>query len=319
MNPTDGSDHTPSGNRNINMAPSPSFEWPSYTNTVHRSVYPAIDPSNSSNSAAGKVVLVTGGGSGVGKGIAQAYVKAGAKAVAILGRRENVLAEAKKDIEESSSSTKILTFKADIVDAKALENAFATTQKEVGPIDITVANAGYLPSPGSLTDENLDFEEYMTSFDIHIKGTINTFRSFMKHRSPKAEPTFIAINTGAAHVPPFPGGSSYAASKAAQAQVISAFQTENPDVRVVQFHPGVIETEMFQKSGMQFSSDDVSLPASFAVWLASPRANWVKGLFLWAHWDVEELENLKEEILAKGHLKLALGGFPRVEKPVVVV
>ncbi|KAF7189902.1 Short chain dehydrogenase citE [Pseudocercospora fuligena] len=301
------------------MTPSPNFEWPSYTQTVHRSVYPAIDPSNPSNSASGKVVVVTGRGSGVGKGIAQAYVKAGAKAVIILGRRENILSEAKKDLEKPSPSTKILTFKADIVDAKALENAFATTEKEVGPIDITVANAGYLPSPGSLTDENLDFEEYMKSFDINIKGTINTFRSFMKHKSSKGEPTFIALNTGAAHVPPFPNGSSYAASKAAQAQVISAFQTENPDVRVVQFHPGVIETEMFRKSGMQLTLDDVSLPASFAVWLASPAASWVKGLFLWAHWDVEELEKLKEEILAKGHLKLTLGGFPQVEKPVVVV
>ncbi|EME81854.1 uncharacterized protein MYCFIDRAFT_78719 [Pseudocercospora fijiensis CIRAD86] len=301
------------------MAPSPNFEWPSYTKTVHRSVYPAIDPAHPANSAAGKVVVITGGGSGVGKGIAQAYVRAGAKSVTILGRRENILLEAKKDLEKSSPSTKILTFTADILDVKALDNAFATTEKEVGPIDITVANAGYLPSPGAITDDKLDLEEYMSSFDINVKGTINTFRSFMKHKSSQGEPTFISLNTGAAHVPPFPSGSSYAASKSAQAQVVSAFQTENPDVRVVQFHPGVIETEMFHKSGVQLTLDDVSLPASFAVWLASPAASWVKGLFLWAHWDVEELETCKDEILAEGHLKLTLAGFPNVAKPVVVV
>ena len=73
------------------MAPSTNWEFPPYTKTIHRSSYPAIDPKNLANSAVGKVVVVTGGNQSVGKSIAKAFVETDAKAVVILGRRENVL------------------------------------------------------------------------------------------------------------------------------------------------------------------------------------------------------------------------------------
>ncbi|KAK4504699.1 hypothetical protein PRZ48_002660 [Zasmidium cellare] len=293
------------------MAPSTEYEFPSFTNTLHRSVYPAISPTNPSNSASGKVVLVTGGGIGVGLGIAKAYVEAGAKTVAILGRRENILADAKKQLE-SAGSSQILTFKADIVDEAALDKAFAST----GPIDIVVANAGYLSEPGPAATAELG--DYFKAFEINIKGTLLTFRAFLKHKSSSSTPTFISLNTGAAHNV-FPNYSAYSASKIGQGQLIAHLAAENPDVRVVSMHPGVLGTEMNSKSGMTISHDEMSLPAGFAVWLASAKASWVSGKFLWAHWDVEELEALRGEIEGKGLLGLGLLGWPRVEKPVVVV
>lgn len=299
------------------MAPSATFEFPSFTNTVHRSVYPAIDPSNKANSASGKVVIVTGGGIGVGKAIAKAYVTAGAKAVAILGRRENILIEAKKDLE-SAGASQILTFRADIVDEAALDQAFSSTAQQAGPIDIVVGNAGYLNAPGPAVTAEIN--DYFKTFEINIKGTLLTFRAFMKYKndSSSPEPVFISLNTGAAHNI-FPTYSAYSASKLGQGQLVSHLAAENPGIRVVSMHPGVLETDMFEKSKMQISPDDMSLPSGYAVWLASPAAKWTSGKFLWAHWDVEELEKLKPEIEEKGLLTLGLNGFPRVEKPEVVV
>lgn len=118
------------------------WEFEPYTKTIHRSSYPSISPTNPANSAAGKVIFVTGGGSGIGLGIADAFVKAGAKSVTIIGRRENVLAQGKAQLEKAGSS-KILTFQADVVDAPALKAAFEGTEKASGKVDVLVGNAGY--------------------------------------------------------------------------------------------------------------------------------------------------------------------------------
>lgn len=132
-----------------------TWEWKPYTKTIHRSGYAAIDPNNPANTAAGKVVLVTGGGAGIGKSIAEAFVKAGAKAIVLLGRSEDVLKEAQKQLSAGGVSTRVLTFGADVVDESALKSAFENAAKEVGPIDIVVANAAYLAKPDAAATTDL--------------------------------------------------------------------------------------------------------------------------------------------------------------------
>lgn len=222
-------------------------------------------------------MVVTGGGLGVGKGIFQAFVEAGAKVVVILGRRQNVLQEAKADLEKAGSS-KILAIQADISDEEATNKAFETIEKEVGKVDIVVGNAGYLATMGPAATS--DVADWWRGFEINIKGTLLLFRAFMAHKSENS-PTFISVNTGVVHVGVFPTFSGYGASKTGQAMLVSYLQTENPGIRVVSMHPGVIETEMNIKSEMPMSKDDMSLPSGFAVWLASPRASWTAGRFLW--------------------------------------
>lgn len=56
--------------------------------------------------------------------------------------------------------------------------------------------------------------------------------------------------------------------------------------------------------------DLVSLPASFNVWLASPEARFLKGKFLWANWDVDELKAQATEIEASTQLSIGLVGWP---------
>jgi hypothetical protein len=54
----------------------------------------------------------------------------------------------------------------------------------------------------------------------------------------------------------------------------------------------------------------VSLPGTFHVWLASPEAHFLKGRFLWANWDVEELKANAKEIEASEKFKIGLTGWP---------
>jgi hypothetical protein len=54
----------------------------------------------------------------------------------------------------------------------------------------------------------------------------------------------------------------------------------------------------------------VELPASFIVWASSPEADFLRGKFIWANWDVEELKAKKEELLASPQLTLGLLGWP---------
>lgn len=64
---------------------------------------------------------------------------------------------------------------------------------------------------------------------------------------------------------------------------------------------------------MQYHEADVdlvSLPASFNVWLASPEARFLKGKFLWANWDVDELKAQAKEIETSTQLSIGLVGWP---------
>lgn len=54
----------------------------------------------------------------------------------------------------------------------------------------------------------------------------------------------------------------------------------------------------------------VLLPAHFAVWAASPEARFLNGKFVWAHWDVEELKAMADQIESTDKFTLGLRGWP---------
>lgn len=124
-----------------------SSPWPTVTKTFHHAPYAATDPRNPDLSAQGKVVLVTGGGSGIGKSIASAFTTAGARAVIILGRTKQTLESAAQGLSEQAGTGALIRyFTADVRDTEAIAQVFKTVRAEAGPIDVLVSNAGYLSS-----------------------------------------------------------------------------------------------------------------------------------------------------------------------------
>lgn len=231
---------------------STEWEFKSYTKKYHRSKYPAIDPSKPSNSAAGKVVIITGGGSGLGPHIAQAFITAGARAIGIIGRRAKVLEETKKELE-AFGKAQIVTAAADVTDVDGLNKAVTSIKEQTGPINVFVANAGYLAKAAKLTET--DIGDWWSGFEINVLGTLAQFRAFAANKAEK-DAAFVSVNTLAAHAGPFPKMSGYAVSKLATLELVAYAAAEYPEVRVVSFHPGVLETDMGTKAGLPLSRDD---------------------------------------------------------------
>jgi NADP-dependent 3-hydroxy acid dehydrogenase YdfG len=135
--------------------PAPVTEW-------HNDTYDYINPKRSELSQAGKTIVITGAGSGIGREIVDAFAQAGAGIIHILGRTKQTLEETKDIVEKHHSNAKVVVHVADIVDATAVEQA----AKEIGHWDVIVANAGYIPRPSLI--ETSDADEWWKTFEVWV-------------------------------------------------------------------------------------------------------------------------------------------------------
>jgi NAD(P)-dependent dehydrogenase (short-subunit alcohol dehydrogenase family) len=306
------------------------MSFPSWTSTTRHDTYPAISPTNPALSSKGKVILITGGGSGIGAATAISFAKSGARAVIITGRTEKSLAASAAAIKALGLGCEARYFVADVEDAPRIEAIFSAVSVEFGKIDVVVSNAGYLPDHSLLKDARL--EDWWRAFQVNTLGGFTVLQAFLRHAS--REGTFITIASALAHLY-FPGFSSYGASKLAAVKLVQDAQGEWPERRFFSVQPGLIDTETSSKSNVPgedtgewlpffwmccggirwemmglIGGQTVDLPAGLSVWLASPEADFLKGRMLWANWDVEELKSKEEEIVDGDLLKIVLKGWP---------
>ncbi|KAF2144341.1 uncharacterized protein K452DRAFT_285577 [Aplosporella prunicola CBS 121167] len=294
-----------------------------YTETFHHHSYPAISPTRPELSAAGKTVFISGGGRGLGTGIVDAFAQAGAKILIILGRNAATLQAVAERTEAAHPAIKVHTIAGDVSREADLARAFAEVKK-IAPsgIDVFVANAGVLPTITPIrpaVDANSEdtksddayITEWWRGWEVNVKGVFLQARHFLATAAPNA--VFLNISAGAGHINPvFPGFSAYASSKLGAARVVETLQAENPGFRFNNIQPGVVETEMLEASDILtygLPVDDLNLPGHFLVWLASPEAEFLKGKYVWANWDVDELKARKDEISAPNRLVSGLVGW----------
>ncbi|MGB7285222.1 MAG: SDR family oxidoreductase [Candidatus Acidiferrum sp.] len=113
---------------------------------------------------AGKVALITGGGTGIGRAIALAFAREGAK-VAVAGRRKEKLQETLGEMEEQGSEG--LAIVCDVAKAKDADKAVKETAKAFGKLNVLVNNAGVLHAS---TIEGISEEEWDRLMTINLKG-----------------------------------------------------------------------------------------------------------------------------------------------------
>lgn len=232
--------------------------FPSPFPTWHNVAYAAIDPTNLNHSAQGKVVVITGGGAGIGQAVAHAFATAGASKIAILGRREQELLDTKADLEAKFKGLNVRTVAANITDQAAIDDVFLKIANSFGNIDILINNAGIQPNPQPINDADLG--DFWQGYEINVKGSAIATQAFLRHAHPNA--SLINFTTGLAYMPFVPGMTGYASSKLAAAKFFEYLQAEHPDLQVINVHPGVIITEMQQKTidaGIILPYDDSEL------------------------------------------------------------
>lgn len=231
----------------------------SFTKTWHSQPYPEISPSRPELSAAGKVVFITGGGSGIGKATAIAFAQAGAKVVAIFGRRVENLRLAAEEISSASrvagTTTLAVIESVDISNRSALDAAFASASKKAGgaQIDILVNNAASVKPLGSLT--TYGEKELREMIESNLIGPFNVVQAVVPLLALNAK--ILNISSGIAHINPVPGLWAYASLKLAIVKMFDYLQAEghHPDLDVFNIQPGVVATELNQTSNFPAQDD----------------------------------------------------------------
>ncbi|KAK4075222.1 transcriptional regulator family: Fungal Specific TF [Purpureocillium lilacinum] len=281
-------------------------QWVSFTKKWHSKPYEAISTRRTQLSMTGKNVVVTGGGTGIGKATAIAFAEAGAKSVTILGRRSDRLQSSKAEIAQASTENTQVSYEAvDVAVPTQVAKVFANIAERVGNIDVLVNNAGAICPPGPVLDSPIGHLNKV--LEANVLTTFNAVQSFLSHAG--HSPIVINVTACLVHIQPMPFMGLYAAAKAAQTKFVDYIGAENPHVHVVHLHPGMVTTEIGGPNSDVKGQDEVELPAQFAVWLASEEAGFLNGKLVWANWDVEELEARAEEIKGSRLLTIGLGGI----------
>ncbi|KAF3766648.1 NAD(P)-binding protein [Cryphonectria parasitica EP155] len=291
------------------MADAPAY--PSPTKTWHTTAQPSASYKRPELSAKGKSVLVTGGGStGIGGETARHFAAAGASRIALLGRREKPLQENKAFIEKTYPGVEVVIISADITKKSDVDAAFAKFAGS-GKIDTLIHSAATIGPKDAVT--NVDGPAFLDAIQTNLAGSLYVSQAFIRHAA--SDGVAVAINSWGAHLSLNDFFASYCVAKMAVYRLWDTVAIAHPNLSIFHTQPGVILTEMNLSTGgaesfKDIKTDDVSLPASFNLWLASPEARFLKSKFLWCNWDIDELKARAKEIESGQFLSIDLVGWP---------
>lgn len=276
---------------------------------VHRDRYPAIDPRIAlKDSAAGKVVFIAGASRGIGQATAIAFAEAGAKAIHLTARTKDALEETRTRITQANPRTTCTMHVCDVTHAAEVAAAVDDCVAQHGGIDVADANAGYL-GPWVKFAES-DPEGWWRTFEVNVRGAYHVARYTIPHLAESAR-RHEARGSSGGHLVLLssigaqmlvPGASDYQTSKHAINRLCEFIQTDHGSdgVKCFAIHPGGVATDLgkaMPEAMHAYLSDSPELAACFAVWLCSGAADWAKGRYLSANWDVDALVGIKSAIL----------------------
>jgi 3-oxoacyl-[acyl-carrier protein] reductase len=237
----------------------------------------------------GQVALVTGGGRGIGAGIARELASA--------GMRVAVSARTGDEVEEVAREIGGLALTADVSRREDVEAMVAQVEAELGPVDLLVANAGV--AGWENTTWELEAEEWWRTFEVNVLGVYLSARAVIPRMLERGRGRIVLTGSGAAYLPSS-RNAAYGASKAAVYRFgeILAAQLEGR-IPVFVISPGLVRTRMTEDV---FPDDAPWTPPELAPRLvralASGRADRLAGRYLHAeHDDVDDLIRRADEVV----------------------
>lgn len=276
---------------------------------LHES-YDFISPQKYATKLNGKVAIITGVSAGIGRATAKAFAAAGAK-VALVARREALLHTLVEEIEKAGGQA--IAVPADITKAGEAKRIVAHTEKELGPVDILLNNAGRARL-GPLISEDDALETWWKVYELNVKAPVTLIRAVLPGMEQRKSGTIITVSSDVATMA-LPVMSGYASSKAAISKFHQSLAPElqGTGIHLYAINPGMVRSELgtadsaVNKDAMEHPMmkaffehvraervwQDENLPADFMVALAAePRAKVLTGKHLNAVVDFEAV--LKE-------------------------
>jgi 3-oxoacyl-[acyl-carrier protein] reductase len=226
-----------------------------------------------------RVVLVTGGTKGIGKGIAGVFARAGAKVV-VAGRDQATGEAAAADLGGAYVA-------ADVGRAEDCERMAAETVERFGGIDVLCANAGIFPDTklADMTEEDID-----AIFATNVKGTMLSVKACLPALERSGHGRVVVTSSITGPITGFPGWSHYGATKAAQLGFVrtAAIELAGKGITINAVMPGNIETEGLAELGPEYRQQmEMSIPqgklgkvediGNAALFLATDEASYITG------------------------------------------
>jgi NAD(P)-dependent dehydrogenase (short-subunit alcohol dehydrogenase family) len=226
-----------------------------------------------------KVVVITGGTAGLGKGLIPAFLAEGCK-VAACGRTEATNAAVQREFPAA------LIIRADAASRQDVEALAAAAARAYGGIDIWINNAGILVN-GLLTE--MTEEQWDTLMRVNLTGVFTGTRTAAPYLTQRGGGVIINASSFASVIPSVASG-AYAASKAGVSSLTRTFAAELAprNIRVVEYIPGVFDTPMNERA-IETSRENLLRPiplrrfgeardlAPAVVFLASDKAAYITG------------------------------------------
>ena len=207
----------------------------------------------------GKVALVTGAGSGIGRATAVLLAREGATVVA-LGHRLECADEVADEIRGGGGT--VLPVAADVADAGAVRDVVARVERELGRLDVVVANAGVNGVWAPL--EELTPQEWADTIATNLTGTFHTLRFAVPLLVRQGGAVVVVSSINGTRTFSNAGASAYATSKAGQVAFarMAAVELGPRGVRVNSVCPGAIDTEIDDNTE-QRHTEGLGVPAEF--------------------------------------------------------
>lgn len=195
-----------------------------------------------SGSMSGKSVLVTGGGSGIGEGIAALLAERGAQ-VTILGRNAERLGEVADKLNAAAGGSPVLAHAADITDEDQVANAVAVATARTGRLDGIVACAGGSETIGPITQ--MDTEAWKRTVDLNLNGTMFTIKHGARELVRGGGGAIVAISSiAASNTHRWFGAYGVTKSGVDHLVALAADELGASNVRVNGIRPGLTRTEL---------------------------------------------------------------------------
>ncbi|HEX9494905.1 MAG TPA: SDR family oxidoreductase [Candidatus Limnocylindria bacterium] len=190
-----------------------------------------------------QVAIVTGGGRGFGRAIAEMLAGLGASVV-VASRNAPELDEVVTEIKKQGG--KALAQTADVSDERQVQELVLATERWVGPPTILVNNAGVLDPVGPLAESS--GASWLRNIAINVGGTYLVTRAVLPGMLDRDYGRIVNISSGAADRASA-GWSAYCAAKAAVDQLtrVLAIEMEGSGVTVAAFHPGFMDIPMQER------------------------------------------------------------------------